>query len=390
MAIEVFISYAHEDEKLMKKLEKQLIILQRHGYITAWHDQKINAGQEWSQEISSHLNKAQIILLLVSTDFMVSNYCYSIEVKEALKRHDAGECRVIPVILRPTFWKNAQFNKLQALPTYGKPVSEWSNKDKAFLDIAEGIQKVVEELSIELTFKTINNMTIEKRENELIKIKESTEIKDDLPDWDDVQNVDKDDPQLSLTVLRKNTKEVYSDLPDWDDVQFTDEGAPLFPLTIPSTLLATKQNIDVKPIHEEINIPPTLTIEQVKKKWGIIKSRIKTRKDGSMIAAILNDYTILDIEDTQKLPIVVLKASGKFHYDTLQKADRSKIIEWAISTELNQECFVRLLPPDKSASEPQVPLPPPVPNIKSTSNSFPPSPHYSSKAIQNNEEEYDF
>src|SRR2546421_9745171 len=96
----VFYSYAHEDESLRNELEKHLSLLQRRGIITTWHDRKIVPGTDWAYAIDSHLNEATIILLLVSPDFMASDYCYSIEMDRALKRHQAGKARVIPIILR--------------------------------------------------------------------------------------------------------------------------------------------------------------------------------------------------------------------------------------------------------------------------------------------------
>ncbi len=146
-AIEIFYSYAHEDERLRKKLEKQLSLLKQQSQITEWYDRKISAGKEWADEIDSHLNTAQIILLLVSPDYLASDYCYGIEMKRAIERHKLREARVIPIILRPTYWQGAPFGKLQPLPTDGKPATRWRNLDEAFLDIERGIRKAIKELS---------------------------------------------------------------------------------------------------------------------------------------------------------------------------------------------------------------------------------------------------
>jgi len=153
-SIEIFLSYAHEDEKLCKELEKHLSILERQGIINIWHDRNINAGSEWKHEIDAHLNAAQIILLLVSPDFMVSDYCYSVEMKRAMERHERGEARVIPVILREVDWKETLFGKLRALPRNTKPVTDpsWYSPgshipDRAFREITAGIRTVVEAFS---------------------------------------------------------------------------------------------------------------------------------------------------------------------------------------------------------------------------------------------------
>ena len=144
MAVKIFFCYAREDEALLNKLQTHLRPLQRQGLIDAWHDRDISAGTEWEKAIDENLNTAQIILLLVSPDFMNSDYCYSIEMKRALERHVAGEARVIPVILRPVDWKKSPLGKLQALPKDGKPVTSWLDQDEAFFNVAEGIRKVVE------------------------------------------------------------------------------------------------------------------------------------------------------------------------------------------------------------------------------------------------------
>ena len=115
--IELFLCYAHEDEELRLSLERQLRALKRQGWIDVWHDRQIPPGGEWEGEVDKHLNSAQIILLLISPDFMDSDYCYGIEMRRALERHDSRKARVIPIILRPTLWQGTPFSKLQALPT---------------------------------------------------------------------------------------------------------------------------------------------------------------------------------------------------------------------------------------------------------------------------------
>lgn len=144
--IKVFYSYAHQDESLRNELEKHLSMLKRQGVITTWYDRKVTAGTEWTYEIDTHLNTAQIILFLISPDFLASDYCYDVEVKQALKRHRAGEATVIPVFLRPVFWENTPFKDVQALPKDGRPIYHPNRyrRDKAFLDVALGILEVVE------------------------------------------------------------------------------------------------------------------------------------------------------------------------------------------------------------------------------------------------------
>lgn len=142
---EIFFCYAHEDEAFRIKLVKQLDFLQRQGFIDIWHDRNISPGTEWKQEIDTHLNAAHFILLLISPDFMYSDYCYGKEMKRAMERHEANEALVIPIILRPVHWHEAPFGKLQALPKDGKPIlsPHWHNQDEAFFDVAEGIRQII-------------------------------------------------------------------------------------------------------------------------------------------------------------------------------------------------------------------------------------------------------
>lgn len=145
--VEVFFSYAHEDEPLKERLRKHLSPLEKAGLIRKWHDRMISAGQEWAGEIDAHLDASGVILLLVSSDFIDSEYCYGKEMGRALERHDAGEARVIPIILRHVKWRVGPLRKLQALPKDGRPVTDWEHEDAAFLNVAEGVQRVVQELN---------------------------------------------------------------------------------------------------------------------------------------------------------------------------------------------------------------------------------------------------
>ena len=144
--IEVFCAYSHRDEARRDELETHLSILRRRGLISVWHDRRISGGMEWNDAISDHLNKADLILLLVSADFIASDYCYDKEVTRAMQRHQLREARVIPIILRHCDWDFAPFSKLQALPKDGKPVEAWISRDEALKDVALGIRKVAEEL----------------------------------------------------------------------------------------------------------------------------------------------------------------------------------------------------------------------------------------------------
>lgn len=144
MAIRIFFCYAHEDEALLIQLKAQLKPLEQQGMIETWYDGKISAGTEWKQEIGQRLNKAQIILLLVSPDFMNSEYCYGTELQQALERHKRGEALVVPVIGRPVYWQGI-LGHLQVLPKDALPITDpkWHNQDRALHNVAEGLREIV-------------------------------------------------------------------------------------------------------------------------------------------------------------------------------------------------------------------------------------------------------
>jgi len=117
--------------------------MERQGLLTAWHDQKVLAGQEWAKEIDGALESAALILLLVSDDFIASRYCWSSELKRALEKHDAGLAHVVPIIVRPCDWQISEVGRLQALPTAGRPITRWDDTDDAWLDVAQGLRRLL-------------------------------------------------------------------------------------------------------------------------------------------------------------------------------------------------------------------------------------------------------
>jgi hypothetical protein len=143
----LFFSYSHVDENLRDQLEIHLWGLRRQGLIDSWHDRRIIAGEEFGAAIDSHIDTADVILLLISPDFIASDYCYEREMKRALERHQRGDARVIPVILRPCDWHDLPFGKLLATPKDGRPITKWPNIDEAFQDVVGAIKGALKPLA---------------------------------------------------------------------------------------------------------------------------------------------------------------------------------------------------------------------------------------------------
>ena len=142
--VDLFYSYAHEDEKLRDELDGHLALLRRKGVIRPWHDRGIVPGQQWDEAIDRELSTADLILLLVSMDFLNSDYIWGKELATAIERARRGDASVIPVLLRAVDIEDAPFAHLQGLPTDLRPVTSWPNRDEAWTDVAKGIRRAVE------------------------------------------------------------------------------------------------------------------------------------------------------------------------------------------------------------------------------------------------------
>jgi hypothetical protein len=131
------------DAPLLEQLERHLSALQREGLIASWHKRQIVAGSVRQVELDRHLNTASLILLLVSSDFLASDYCYGTEMQRALQRHAAKEAQVIPILLRSCVWQSAPFAALEMLPTGAKPITMWRDRDAAWTDVVMGIRQAL-------------------------------------------------------------------------------------------------------------------------------------------------------------------------------------------------------------------------------------------------------
>ena len=140
-------SYSHADEDFRIELDKHLAGLGREGVISVWHDRRIFPGDALHSMISEELQEAQIVLLLVSSDFLSSDYCVETEMSTALSRHEAGAAKVIPVILRPCDWLTSPFGGLMAVPKDGKAVTQYESQDEAFLEVAQAVRHAATSLA---------------------------------------------------------------------------------------------------------------------------------------------------------------------------------------------------------------------------------------------------
>lgn len=184
--VNVFLSYAHKDKWLLQSLETGLSMLKREGLISTWCDRQIMPGTDWAGVIDQRMEQASLILLLVSPDFLASNYCYQIEMTRALERHQTGKAIVIPIVARPADWETAPIARLQALPANAKPITTWSNRDKALKEVAVGIRKAVQELMSRSPDSAYNPWTVEG--NRPFSASTSNQVKSKPPEENNIKH----------------------------------------------------------------------------------------------------------------------------------------------------------------------------------------------------------
>jgi internalin A len=138
-----FLSYSHKDERYLRQLETALSQLRREGKISAWHDRKLLPGEDWEHKIDEHLDSADLVLFMVSPDFLASDYAYGREMSRAMERHESGSAILIPIILRASDWPSSPLGSLQALPSNARPVLSWANRDEAWLDVVRGLRRII-------------------------------------------------------------------------------------------------------------------------------------------------------------------------------------------------------------------------------------------------------
>ncbi len=158
----VFISYAREDEQYKDRLIVQLAMLKRNKQIEEWHDRLIDPGASWNLVIKEQLNASDIIILLISPDFLNSGYAYDIEFQESFIRHQKKETIIVPIIVRFCDWKESPLKTLNVLPTDGKPIKDWDDIDEAFQNVVDNLKRIIDPKLKKLLFEKPN---VRKKEN---------------------------------------------------------------------------------------------------------------------------------------------------------------------------------------------------------------------------------
>lgn len=170
--VKIFISYSHKDIERKKTLESHLALLLRNNNAEIWADHNIAPGQQWDKEIAENLNNANMILMLLSANFVESDYCYLKEMTDAINRHNSGLACVIPILLEDFYWQDPRFDlpfkSIQMTPVENgrpKPLSSWSPADSGYAEVTKGISQALFDLQKNL--KTIRNRNAEERRKKI-------------------------------------------------------------------------------------------------------------------------------------------------------------------------------------------------------------------------------
>ncbi|MGH3449661.1 MAG: TIR domain-containing protein [Haloechinothrix sp.] len=144
--LKLFLSYAHEDRDLVTELRKHLAPLRHEQIVADWYDREVMAGQDWDREIRAQLESSDLVIVVVSADFVASDYAYGRELALALRLHDQGRLRLLPVIGRNCKWQNLPLARLQVLPEGAVPISSWDQRDDALVSVVVGVERVAREI----------------------------------------------------------------------------------------------------------------------------------------------------------------------------------------------------------------------------------------------------
>lgn len=145
MVWKVFYSYSHKDAEFRERLGTYLAPLAHQKKIVEWYDRKIEPGADWDTEIRDELNSAHLIVLLISEDFLASEYCFGVEVERALTRLKQGYAKVVPILLKPCLWQESRFSELQIIPRHAKAITSWTSREEAFVEVATEIRSLITE-----------------------------------------------------------------------------------------------------------------------------------------------------------------------------------------------------------------------------------------------------
>jgi hypothetical protein len=147
--LRIFYSYSKQDQELLDRLLSHMRVLERVGLIEEWSNTAIQPGDDRNLTTEKYLRNADIILLLISANFINTDFCYEVELSLALQEHQRGKALVIPIFLRPCSWQDTPIAQLQGLPRNNQSITShpyWSDQDEAFYEIVQELKLLIRKL----------------------------------------------------------------------------------------------------------------------------------------------------------------------------------------------------------------------------------------------------
>lgn len=146
-ALNIFICYSRQNKDTIKEIRKQLSNLEGSYPLRIWYDNEIAPGEKWDNTIRQRLEISDIFILLICADFLVSQYIIEVELEEAMKKHAERSATIIPIITKPCNWKvNKELSSLQALPENGRAITLHEDRDSAYLEVIEGVERTIKKI----------------------------------------------------------------------------------------------------------------------------------------------------------------------------------------------------------------------------------------------------
>lgn len=278
-----FISYSHQDQLMLTMLHKHLTQLQRDGVISAWTDREIMAGGEVNKNISSALSGSDLFIALLSPDYIASKYCYEIEFQTALKMQEQGMI-IIPVIVEPCDWLSTPFKEFKALPTDGKAITLWENKNTAFLDITQNLRK--------LTSSSTANKENTKDESSSVLIARNYRVQKDFDSIEKIEFVEK-----TLHEVKEYIKRYIEEITKIDNVKtrtLIDNNKEFESLLVNRNKIATEAHLKIS-INSENSIFSSRS-NQKQITYSIIKESNRN-ESGKSLTLSSDEYHLFWLEN---------------------------------------------------------------------------------------------
>ncbi|SRR6266567_5002376 len=318
----VFISYSHKDGKHLDHLVEHLTYYEQNNLLEFWSDKKITPGAQWHEEIKRAIEATKVAVLLISPSFLASKFIAANELPPLLEAAKNEGAIIFPVIVRPSNFEDTELVNFQAVNSPSMPVAKMKGyeRDALWAKVARDIKKAIlpqlEAKPLVLSSFLFPSGSIGE---EVSRGKQEEEVLDKLTNIDEMSFSNEGDKSVPLATVPADVK-----------LEFT---PPL-------------DYLETYPPTENEGKLPSLTLQQVRDAWENVKKRVRPKNPKT--ASMLNSFTVVGVEGTAEEAIIFIRAPYEMHYKYVQEGERSKDVDWALSTEFKQRCSIRLLRPGES------------------------------------------